>query len=143
MELKFDFLVVGFQAIEDHLAGIAVHPGHLGGEFGVKTKHIVIDQELTVGVRAGAKAHDQGVLGPLSDQLADPVGDQLEQDDAGPGFFQDLCVLDDAAGHGFTDPGVGRDNEIVTADGFDWVRVRTVSNDEGWVARDFLVTSDN
>jgi len=35
------------------------------------------------------------------------------------------------------------DDTPVAADGFEWVRIRTVANEEGWIARDFLVTRDN
>jgi uncharacterized protein YraI len=35
------------------------------------------------------------------------------------------------------------DDAVVNADGFEWIRVRTVASEEGWVASDFLVTRDN
>jgi hypothetical protein len=34
------------------------------------------------------------------------------------------------------------DDDPVDADGFTWIRIRTIANDEGWVAEQFLVTQN-
>ena len=64
----------------------------------VQAKHVVVDQELSVGMGAGTQAHDDAVFGALGDQLAEPVGNHLEQDHEGAGFFKGFGVVDDLLG---------------------------------------------
>src|SRR3990172_1771175 len=83
------------EAVENDLAGIAVHLRHLRLEARIQAEHVVEDQQLAVRVRPGAEADDRDA-GALGDDVLHAVGDHLEQDRERAGIFQDPGVFDDA-----------------------------------------------
>ncbi len=74
------------------LPGFAKHLGHARLELRVEPEAVVVDQKLAVRVRSGAQAHDDAVVRPLGDELADPVGHHLEQNAERAGFFEGFGV---------------------------------------------------
>src|SRR3972149_416380 len=66
------------QAVEDDAPGVAEDFGHARLEARVEAEHVVVDEELAVGVRSRSEADDEALLSALGDELADAGGGHFE-----------------------------------------------------------------